>query len=232
LLNWFPKRKKKIKKKKKYIKKEEKKKNEENFMKNISDFEEKFVEQVAKIFDEIKFDKTEINIPKEIPTYVKDCFDEGMKIVEDGIVKGYCIFNDLINETDLNSFDYEECFKNIGNALKENLTIFDSDVKETEIDEPELVIHIDNFKPVVEEKQNDVPVFADSYVYEKVKMDIKNDNLSDSLIDLRLKYVDQLNELKGMGFLVDDEVLALILEQSNGNISDAVLLLLQNSVNK
>lgn len=200
-------------------------------MKNISDFEEKFVEQVAKIFDEIKFDKTEINIPKEIPTYVKDCFDEGMKIVEDGIVKGYCIFNDLINETDLNSFDYEECFKNIGNALKENLTMFDSDVNEPEkIDEPELVIHIDNFKPVVEE--NDVPVFADSYVYEKVKMDIKNDNLSDSLIDLRLKYVDQLNELKGMGFLVDDEVLALILEQSNGNISDAVLLLLQNSVNK
>jgi len=202
-----------------------KKKKEENVMQNISEFEEKFVEQVTKIFDDLKFDYTPdmVSIPNEIPKVVKECFDEGMKIVEDGIVKGYCIFNELMNETDLNSFNYEECLKNFGNAIKENLNIFDSGVKE-----PELVLHIDKS----EEKQPDVPVIADSYVYEKVKMDIKNDSLSDSLIDLRLKYVDQLNELKGMGFLVDDEVLALILEQSNGNISDAVMLLLQNSVNK
>jgi len=210
--------------------KSEKKIEQNDVMKNISEFEEVFVDQVTKIFEELKFDyKPEmVNIPNEIPSYVKDCFDEGMKIVEDGIVKGYCIFNDLMNETELNRFNYEEYFKNIGNVIKENLNIFD-DVKE-----PELVIHIDNVKPevVTEEKQPEVPVFAESYVTEKVKLDVKNDSLSDSLIDLRLKYVDQLNELKGMGFLVDDEVLALILEQSNGNISDAVMLLLQNSVNK
>jgi len=61
----------------------------------------------------------------------------------------------------------------------------------------------------------------------KEKIDTINSNLSDSYIDLRMKWSSQIVELKSMGFLVDDEVLSLLLEQSNGNIQEVMDILLK-----
>jgi len=57
----------------------------------------------------------------------------------------------------------------------------------------------------------------------------KNDNLNDSFLDLRTKWSDHIKNIKGLGFDIDDEVLSLLLEQSNGNVDDVINLLLQSS---
>jgi len=54
-------------------------------------------------------------------------------------------------------------------------------------------------------------------------------NLTDSFLDLRTKWTDVIKNIKGLGFDIDDEVLSLLLEQSNGNVDDVINLLLQTS---
>jgi len=56
-----------------------------------------------------------------------------------------------------------------------------------------------------------------------------NNNLSESFIDLRTKWTAQINDIKSLGFTIDDEVLSLLLEQTNGNVQDVANLLLQTS---
>jgi len=64
---------------------------------------------------------------------------------------------------------------------------------------------------------------------ENVRIEEINESLQDSFFDLRMKWSQQLKSLKGMGFLCDDEVLSLILEQVNGNLEEAVMVLLQQN---
>lgn len=197
---------------------------------------EDILEEVTKIFD-VK--DLEVN---EIPFSVKNYFDEGMKIVEDGFTKGCDIFSDFLapnNGDELKT--YEEYLNNLKNTFND-FKLFESELKNDvpveKIVEPEFTFEkstdisdslFNNFDLNKETDLIQPPIFADSYVYDKVKLDIKNENLSDSLIDLRMKWAEQLNELKGMGFLCDDEVLALLLEQSKGNLPETVSLLFQHS---
>jgi len=56
-----------------------------------------------------------------------------------------------------------------------------------------------------------------------------NNNLTESFVDLRLKWIGQISNIKSLGFMVDDEVLSLLLEQTSGNVEDVVNILLQTS---
>jgi len=56
-----------------------------------------------------------------------------------------------------------------------------------------------------------------------------NNNLSESFVDLRKKWTVQIANIKSLGFAVDDEVLSLLLEQTEGKVEDVVNLLLQSS---
>jgi hypothetical protein len=60
------------------------------------------------------------------------------------------------------------------------------------------------------------------------KVEDLNNKLSESFIDLRSKWTQQISDIKSLGFLVDDEVLSLLLEQTNGNIEEVVNLLVLN----
>jgi len=51
--------------------------------------------------------------------------------------------------------------------------------------------------------------------------------LSESFADIRNKWANKIEMLKGMGFDVDDEVLSLLLEQHGGDHEQVVNLLLQ-----
>jgi len=62
----------------------------------------------------------------------------------------------------------------------------------------------------------------------KKKKEINN-NLSESFVDLRIKWAEQISNIKSLGFMVDDEVLSLLLEQTVGNVEDVVNMLLQTS---
>jgi len=83
---------------------------------------------------------------------------------------------------------------------------------------------------------NDAPVILeyDSTIIDSLVLD-ENTKIEESTTvynefdDLKMKYSDQLKSLKNMGFLCDDEVLSLILEQVNGNLEEAVVILIQNS---
>jgi len=46
---------------------------------------------------------------------------------------------------------------------------------------------------------------------------------------LRIKWGEQISNIKSLGFMVDDEVLSLLLEQTTGNVEDVVNILLQTS---
>jgi len=66
---------------------------------------------------------------------------------------------------------------------------------------------------------------VDSYVVDKKDLDNRNNSLTESFVDLRNKWTDKLIEIKNMGFLLDDEVISLLLEQYNGDTEKVVNML-------
>lgn len=77
----------------------------------------------------------------------------------------------------------------------------------------------ENKDKVVEKKEE---------VVEK-KEEVVENNVEDSFADLKLKWDEKVNLIKNMGFEIDADILALILEQNNGDHQQVVNLLLQNS---
>jgi len=74
---------------------------------------------------------------------------------------------------------------------------------------------LDNRK--VEEKKIEV---------EEKKEEIK---VEDSFSDLKSKWTEKVDLIKGMGFEIDNDIIALLLEQNNGDHQQVVNLFLQNS---
>jgi len=79
-------------------------------------------------------------------------------------------------------------------------------------------------------------VFDDSFVFvpenekkEEIVEKKVEENQEDSFADLKLKWSEKVNLIKNMGFEIDSDILALVLEQNNGDHQEVVNLLLQNS---
>jgi len=66
---------------------------------------------------------------------------------------------------------------------------------------------------------------VDCYEVDKKVLDDRNNALTESFVDLRNKWTDKLIEIKNMGFLVDDEVISLLLEQYHGDTEKVINLL-------
>jgi hypothetical protein len=64
----------------------------------------------------------------------------------------------------------------------------------------------------------------------EVEIDLINSEVqSNPFNDILLKWGDKIELIKGMGFIIDSEVLGLLLEQTGGNHEEVVNLLLQRS---
>jgi len=66
---------------------------------------------------------------------------------------------------------------------------------------------------------------VDSYEVEQKVLEERNNSLTESFVDLRNKWTDKLIEIKNLGFLVDDEVISLLLEQYKGDTEKVINLL-------
>jgi len=181
---------------------------------------------------------------------------EAIQALEKAVENGYQNLTHMLNDKDLDNIRNTEAFVDLVKKLEgliakvsEKTTEFveatiPSTTTEEKIEEndednvdDEYVYDFeepddfDLIEPVVVEEDNSNKVIDTSMFMNKILIHEKNTALTDSFFDLRMKWIDQINELKNMGFLCDDEVLSLILEQCEGKIEDAVLVLLQKSSN-
>jgi len=99
----------------------------------------------------------------------------------------------------------------------------DSDIYTSDLQEDPVVLETNNFDSIVfEENMNEIK--------QEPQVEVIQDKiLTDSFADIRFKWTDKIQLIRGMGFDVDDEVLSLLLEQTGGNHEQVVNLLLQKS---
>jgi len=86
----------------------------------------------------------------------------------------------------------------------------------------------DDIEPPKEQKEQKVTLPNNTNNTKDTKVEQLNDKLTESFVDLRSKWLGQISSIKSLGFAVDDEVLSLLLEQTNGNVEEVVSLLLLN----
>jgi tetratricopeptide (TPR) repeat protein len=166
---------------------------------------------------------------------------EAIRALESAIENGYSNLTHMLNDKDLDNIKNTEAFVNLVKKLENLISKVGEHIK---VDVPEEKVEekieekieenieenfdddLEMIEPVVIEDNNNNNVIDTSIFMDKILIHEKNCALTDSFFDLRMKWIDQINELKNMGFLCDDEVLSLILEQCEGKLEDAVLILL------
>jgi len=165
---------------------------------------------------------------------------EAIKTLEMAISNGYHDLQHMLEDTDLENIRNSEGFVKLIGLISDVKSSF---VPEDEIEfcnQDECVEFDENGiplgdEPVVLEYDSLIDFNDDKFVEEPVKeieVEVQkqmNNNLSESFVDLRIKWGGQISDIKSLGFMVDDEVLSLLLEQTSGNVEDVVNILLQTS---
>jgi len=115
------------------------------------------------------------------------------------------------------------------NAILESYN--DSQTQTPNTGEP-IVLNYDAFDDsfVFVEKNDEL----DNRKVEEKKVEVKVEEkkeiqVEDSLSDLKSKWTEKVDLIKGMGFEIDSDIIALLLEQNNGDHQQVVNLFLQNS---
>jgi len=163
---------------------------------------------------------------------------EALQTLEKAIRNGYSDLQHILSDTDLDNIRNSEGFVKLVSLISEFKNSFvpkeecgDCDCNEDCIEFDEKGIPLSD-EPVVLEYDS---LFGDYKFVEEpvvVKEEVQkqlNNNLTESFVDLRIKWVEQISSIKSLGFMVDDEVLSLLLEQTSGNVEDVVNMLLQTS---
>jgi len=179
---------------------------------------------------------------------------EALQTLEKSVRAGYTKLEHMLQDPDLLNIRNSEGFKKIvelvenirngvSNTISNSVSTSDSsvqisqnvsdsnyyqqvsmnsDIYTSDYQDDPVVLETNNFDSIVfEENLNDVK--------EEPKIEVKEKVLTDSFADIRLKWTDKIQLIKGMGFQVDDEVLSLLLEQTGGDHEQVVNLLLQKS---
>jgi len=173
--------------------------------------------------------------------------NEALQNLEKAVRAGYSNVEHMLKDQDLKNIKETEGFKKIIEMIEniKNGKINNSNVNESQCvsqisDSSFYQVSMNEDCPSLDDEDND-PVVLDMNNLDSVVFDEKNETtnipdvevkvpiLSDSFIDIRLKWADKIELIKGMGFSVDDEVLSLLLEQSAGDHEKVVNLLLQKS---
>jgi hypothetical protein len=176
---------------------------------------------------------------------------EALKVLEAAIRTGYRNMEHMLSDTDFDNIRGTEGFMNLISLIDElgpgsfvdddkcencNEDICDEkddncpceNVCNNELSNEPVVLEYDS-----SQYDDDTDTITNSNIQENSQItEPKNDNpttLTDSFMDLRTKWSETIQKIKGFGFDVDDEVLSLLLEQSNGNVDDVINLLLQSS---
>jgi len=181
---------------------------------------------------------------------------EALKVLEAAIKSGYRNMEHMLSDTDFDNIRGTEGFMNLISLIDElgtgsfveddkcencNEDICDDctddncpceNVCNNELSNEPVVLEYDS-----SQYDDDTDTITNSNIQEnsqitEPKTEPKTDNpstLTDSFMDLRSKWSETIQKIKGFGFDVDDEVLSLLLEQSNGNVDDVINLLLQSS---
>jgi len=145
---------------------------------------------------------------------LKGNISESLEALNESILLGYDNLEQMMNDKDLDNIRNTEEFsilvRNIENALANK---FMNNVQEkVSLNDEPIILKYDNS-------------FIDSLcIGESIDLS-KND---ESLYHLRLKWANEINMIKDMGFLGDDEVFSLLLEQHSGNLDDVLKILSQN----
>jgi len=175
---------------------------------------------------------------------------EALQTLEKSVRAGYTKLEHILQDPDLLNIRNSEGFKkivelieNIRNGFTDSVSnsdssvqisqnvsdsnyyqqvSMDSDIYTSDFQDDPVVLEANNFDSIVfEENMNDVK--------QEPQIEVKETVLTDSFADIRFKWADKIQLIKGMGFQVDDEVLSLLLEQTGGDHEQVVNLLLQKS---
>jgi len=175
---------------------------------------------------------------------------EALQTLEKSVRAGYTKLEHILQDPDLLNIRNSEGFRkivelieNIRNGLTDSVSnsdssvqfsqnvsdsnyyqqvSMDSDIYTSDFQDDPVVLETNNFDSIVfEENMNDVK--------QESQVEVKENVLTDSFADIRFKWADKIQLIKGMGFQVDDEVLSLLLEQTGGDHEKVVNLLLQKS---
>jgi len=159
---------------------------------------------------------------------------EAIHALEMAVRNGYLDLQHMLEDTDLENIRDSEGFVKLISLI--------TDVKSSFVPKEDCECDIDcsnvplSDEPVVLEYDSlvDFDINDDKFVEEPVKEEVEvqkslNNNLTESFVDLRMKWGEQVANIKSLGFMVDDEVLSLLLEQTSGNVEDVVNILLQTS---
>jgi hypothetical protein len=163
---------------------------------------------------------------------------ESLQALEKAVEAGYSNVTHMLQDNDLNNIKGTEAFAQLLEKIqakiqeiadkvvppKEEVKVEEPKVEEFSPEESDI---INNVGPVVLEY--DSSILDTSVLNAEIKVEKMNTSLTDSFIDLRIKWQSQINQLKAMGFQVDDEVLSLLLEQCNGKEEDVINILIQTS---
>jgi len=170
------------------------------------------------------------------------------------LLSGVKSFDDVKNDSSCKEFNsscselYDSCYQDqdscfgCGSSFVEfgkNGAILesynDSDIQS--YNDSELLQSSNNGDPVV--LNNDA--FDDSFIFvekndelenrkvEEKEVKVEEKKEEDSFSDLKSKWSEKVDLIKGMGFEIDTEIIALLLEQNNGDHQEVVNLFLQNS---
>jgi len=157
---------------------------------------------------------------------------EALQTLEKAIKNGYSNVEHMLEDTDLDNIRNSEGFIKLISLLTDFKNSFVPQEECGHCDCNEEKIPLSD-EPVVLEYDSHI-IDDDKFVEEPVvvKEEVQkqlNNNLTESFVDLRIKWVEQISNIKSLGFMVDDEVLSLLLEQTSGNVEDVVNILLQTS---
>jgi len=167
---------------------------------------------------------------------------EAIQALEKAIRSGYSDLEHMLKDADLDNIRNSEAFMRLVGLFSEighsfapedeykdcecdcnGSEFFDFDDKGIPLSDEPVVLEYDSLidNDVIEE-----PVVVKEEVEVQQQL---NNNLTQSFVDFRIKWAGQISNIKSLGFMVDDEVLSLLLEQTSGNVEDVVNILLQTS---
>jgi len=156
---------------------------------------------------------------------------EAIQALDKAVQAGYKNITHMLEDKDLDNIKGTDAFIQIIDKINELVNKSETEVPpvvhhEEQKVEDSLPVSIGE-SPVVLEY--DSSILESTNLTNSVLVDKMNTTLSNSFIDLRLKWEVEIVSLRALGFRVDDEVLSLLLEQYNGKTEDVVQILLQNS---
>jgi len=156
---------------------------------------------------------------------------EALNALEKAIRNGFDKLEHMVNDSKLENINNSEKFRSLMvliKTLKENQTKNSHQFFTKPLSDDPVILEHDCFDYSINIEETIKNIEAPKDINNEVVVTDSEVVVIDSL---QIKWAQQISNIKSLGFLIDDDVLSLLLEQSQGNVEDVVNLLLLTSNN-